>query len=217
MHIRRWLLILSCCAMTAGHAAGDSGIEETYMKGRAAFDAGDIVGAMALLRKAADAGHPQAQAAYGYLLDESDYDEDAAKYYRLAAEQGNGDGYFGLASLHMNGSGGLAQDNAKILDLLEKAARAGHQQAVISLATAYIGGGLGLKEPALSSPAALEWIRKAADLDDIGALEAIRGAHRTGRYGLSVDPARAAEVDRRIAKLKGIEKDDSKKKRRSRL
>lgn len=218
MLIRRWLLMLSCLTLVAGTVSADPGVEETYKKGRAAFDAGDIVGAMPLLKQAADAGHAQAAAAYAYLLDESDYDEDAAKYYRLAAEKGNGDGYFGLATLHLNGQGGLAQDYGKVVELLEKAAQAGHRQAIISLATAYIGGGLGLKEPALSSPVALDWIRKAADLQDLGALEALRDAHRSGRYGLPPDPAKAAEVDSRIAKLKGIEnKDDGKKKRRARL
>jgi hypothetical protein len=215
-------MVLACIAFnlsvphTGSWAA--EGTEELYKKGRAAFDAGDIVGAMPLLKKAADAGHPKAQAAYAYLLDESDYDTEAATYYKLAADQGDPDGYFGLAGLHINGHAGLAQDNTIILGLLEKSARGGHPQAIISLATAYIGGGLGLEGAALSSPAALDWIRKAADLGDIAANEALRDAYQNGRFGLAVDPGRASELDKKIAKLKGIEQDTtSKKKRRSRL
>lgn len=197
--------------------ADNAAIEQVYKKGRIAFDAGDVVGAMPPLRQAANDGHAQAAADYAYLLEESGSYEEAATYYRRSADKGNKDGMFGLAAMHLNERAGLQRDFPVIRKLLEGAANLGHRQAIISLAEAYRSGALGLgsadKNPAL----ALSWTRKAADMDDVPSLEVLRDSYRTGQLGLAVDLAAANEIDRKIKRLNGVDPDAQKSKRRSRL
>ena len=86
-----------------GHAL--AGPQEDYSAGRKAYLAGDVVGAMPALRRAADDGYAPAQSLYGYILDKAEYDEEAAQYFRRAAYQCDADGQYGLAMLYATGEG----------------------------------------------------------------------------------------------------------------
>lgn len=80
--------------------------QQDYEAGVAAFDRNDMIVAMQLLRGAADAGHAGAQVRYGYILDKAEEDEEARRYYGMAAEQGDIEGILNLASHLISGEGG---------------------------------------------------------------------------------------------------------------
>ena len=175
-----------------------AGPEEDYSSGRKAYLAGDVVSAMAVLKRAADAGHAPAQSLYGYILDKAEYNEEAAQYFRRAADQGNADGQYGLAMLYAAGEG-VGRDPAAARDWLERAGKQGHTLAVVALSQAFLGGSLGFKADPGDS-AGLVWVRKAADSDSIPALSYLAKGYRSGAFG-APDPAQAERLEARIREL----------------
>jgi TPR repeat protein len=185
----RWLAGLLIAAASAALA----GPAEDFRAGEDAYRSGDLVGAMPLLRRAADAGDARAQALYGHLLDISEFNEQAALYYRQAAEQGNVDGQFGLGSLYAAGEG-VERDAAAARRWFELAASQGHAGAINTLARASISGELGFPR------GELKWIDKAAEQGYFPALDYLAKGYRSGAFG-EVNLARAAELDARIKAL----------------
>ena len=185
----RWLAGLLIVAGTAALA----GPAEDFRAGEDAYRSGDLVSAMPLLRRAADAGDARAQALYGHLLDVSEFNEQAAAYYRKAAEQGHADGQFGLGSLYAGGEG-VERDPAAARRWFELAAAQGHAGAINTLALAAISGELGVPR------GDLKWIDKAAEQSYFPALDYLAKGYRSGAFG-EVNLARAAELDARIKAL----------------
>lgn len=120
---------------------------------------GDLITAMALLRKASDQGYAPAQARLADLLDAAEQDAEAVALYRKAAEQGDPAGEYGLSRMLISGEG-VARDPQQALALLRKAAAKGHAPAVDALARAYRSGSLGLPRD-LQEAAQLEARAKA--------------------------------------------------------
>jgi TPR repeat protein len=175
-----------------------AGPQEDYNAGRKAYLAGDVVGAMPALRRAAAAGYAPAQSLYGYILDKAEYNEEAAQYFRRAADQGDADGQYGLAMLYAAGEG-VGRDAAAARDWLERAGNQGHKLAVVALSQAFLAGSLGFKaDPA--DAAGLGWVRKAADYDSIPALSYLAKGYRSGAFG-AADPAQAERMEARIVEL----------------
>ena len=175
-----------------------AGPQEDYGAGRKAYLAGDVASAMPALKRAADAGHAPAQSLYGYILDKAEYDEEAAQYFRRAADQGDADGQYGLAMLYARGEG-VGRDPAAARDWLERAGNQGHQLAVVALSQAFLGSSLGFKaDPA--DAAGVGWVRKAADYDSIPALAYLAKGYRSGAFG-AADPAQAERMEARIVEL----------------
>lgn len=193
-------------------------------------EAGDLSAFMAAaehFKLAADAGHAGAQAHYALSLERGQSHEEAIKYYRLSADQGNKDGQFGIGSVYLAGEG-VTQDLAEARKWLILAAEQGHKVASITMAEGYlrpempadeleklektnpkkvqnyIRSGLGLDEAARKSPEALVWIQRAADNDFLPALDALAIAHRTGQLGLTADTQKADAVVAKADKLRGI-------------
>ena len=164
-----------------------AGPVEDYESGKKAFRAGDIVGSMAPLKRASEAGHAAAQALYGQILDRSELDEEAIEWYRKSAEQNDPDGQFGLGSMLASGEGGK-RDVVAARKWIERSAEQGHVQAINLLAQSYINGQLGLTEEERSGPRALAVLKKAADLDFLPAMDALAQAYATGSYGAVPDP-----------------------------
>lgn len=214
--LKKLVLAIAISMVSLSGWAQSTEAAEDYKKGQEGWQQGDLVTAMPHLKKAADAGHAEAQALYGYLLDEADNDVEAADYYKRAADQGNSDGAFGLAGLYTSGDGGLTKDYALALEWLNKAANAGHVQATISLSQ-YYAIGRGVAESEKTPEVALKWIQKAADHDDIPSLARLERAYREGNLGLSIDLAKADVIKNKIFKLQGIDPNKVKTKRRSRL
>ncbi|MBL8448024.1 MAG: sel1 repeat family protein [Zoogloeaceae bacterium] len=167
-----------------------AGPEEDYQAGFAANRAGDLVGAMVPLKRAADAGHAKAQALYGGILDQAELNEEALGYLRKAAAQGDADGQYALAVMLMAGEG-TAKSPAEGARLLRAAAAQGHQSAIDVLAQAYIDGDERLGAADAQAPEARELVQKAALAGYLPAMDALAAAHKSGRFGFAVDPAAA--------------------------
>jgi TPR repeat protein len=183
--------------------------EDDFNAGEKAYRSGDMVSAMPALKRAADAGHAKAQVLYGYIMDQAEFNEDAAQYYRRAADQGNADGMYSLATLYAAGEG-VTKDAKAARELFERAAKQGHAQSVNALAGGYMTGTLGFNGAADAEGVA--WARKAADQNHVPAIEHLAKAYRSGSLG-AVDIAEAERLEARMRELLGS---DKKGRRRSR-
>lgn len=195
----RLITVIFASHMALAYAAP----EDDFRAGSRAFHSGDIVQAMALLKKAADAGNAPSQALLGDILDQAEFDEEALTYYRKAAQQGNADGEFGVGKMHAAGEG-VKRDAAEALKWITRAAEKDHALAIKVLAQAYTKGELGLSEAQRSSPDALRWVRRAADGGDIASLQFLARAHRVGDLGLAADPRQAEAFEAKIRALQGV-------------
>lgn len=180
-----------------------AGPAEDYAAGDRAYRRGDVREAIAKLRPAADAGHAKAQVLLGAILDAAEQDEEAVRYLKLAAGQGEPDGMYLYAS--MLGSGeGTPKDPAGAREWMEKSAAAGKREAVVAVAAAYLNGGFDLGAAERASPAALAWIQRAAEIDHLPAMDRLAIAYRKGELGLAVDEKKALELEARARQLRGI-------------
>lgn len=204
--ITNLVILLGMSSVTVATA----GPAEDFAEGSKHNARGDVVAAWPLLQKAADAGHAGAQAAFGELMRNSDFMEEALPYFRKSAAQGNADGQYGLAGMLVSGEG-TAQDLAEARKYYLLAAQSGHQQAIDALATAYLTGGMGIPETERKSSEALHWIRLSAEQGNRLAMETMASALRTGDYGLGVDIKMAESWTEKLRKLGAIKE----KRRRS--
>lgn len=180
-----------------------AGPAEDYAAGDRAYRRGDVREAIARLRPAADAGHAKAQALLGAILDAAEQDEEAVRYLKLAAAQGDVDAMVLLASMMAVGEG-TPRDPAGARRWMEKAALAGKREAVVALATAYLKGGYDLEPADRDSPEALAWIRRAAQADHVPAVDRLAIAYRRGDFGLAPDEKAALDHEARARKLRGL-------------
>ena len=188
------ILILAFCSQVAV-----AGPLEDYKNGLEKFQDGDVVSAMPPLKAAADAGQPDAQALYGYILHQAAENTLAFEYLRKSAEQGNAEGQYGLSVMYSSGDG-VAKDNAESRKWLQKAAEQGSSKAIMAMAMFFISGEGSTNQDAES----LVWIKRAAEINHIPSMSALSAAFREGRYGLPADPEQAAQLEARIRKLRGL-------------
>ena len=189
--------------LALGAAAAFAGPAEDHKAGLEAYRLGDVRNAVSILRKPADAGHAPSQALLGEILDAADQNEEAVKYFRLAAEQGSPEGAYGLATMYATGEG-VPRDLAVARDWMTKAARAGHSRAVQAMALSYIEGGLAVAPAERSSPQALPWIEAAAALDSLPAIDRLAVAYRQGELGVTPDPKKAEALEARAKVLRNV-------------
>lgn len=183
-----------------------AGPAEDYAEGtRQRYAVGDLIAAMPLLRRAADAGHAAAQAAIGEILDHADSDGEAIEYFRKSAAQGNADGQFGLATMLVAGEG-APKNLAEARKWIVMAAEQGHKIAINELAQAYIVGGLDIPDDKRQSAEALRWIRTAADNGYLTAMDKMAAAYRTGELGLAIDLKAADQWAEKTRKIRGAPK-----------
>ena len=129
----------------------------------------------------------------------AEYNEEAAQYFRRAAEQGDAAGQYGLGILY-------ARRRRR-----DRAIRPSHASGSSAPGTrtmgsrwlrcsqAFLGGRLGFKtDPA--DAAGLGWVRKAGALDSIPALSYLAQGYRTGAFG-AADLKEAERLDARIREL----------------
>lgn len=182
--------------------------EEDYQAALKADRANEMVDAARLYRRAAEHGHAAAQVRLAEMLWQGSAKKAAMEYFRKAAEQGNAEGQLGLAMMYMadqvDGEWEMKRDFVETRKWLALAADQGNQQAIITLADAYINGKMDLDENARNSPEALAWIKRAAGVDDFSATKALASAYRSGKYGLAVDPKQADELDDKAKKMSGV-------------
>ena len=119
---------------------------------------GDAIEAERLFLKAANKGYAFAQNDLGAMYGRDGRYDDAAHWYRRAADQGNPTAQFNLAYCYLEGRGVL-QDADKATALFNKAARQGLGAAQNDLGRLYETGELGFKD----IHKAMELFRKPAD------------------------------------------------------
>ncbi|MEW7989744.1 MAG: tetratricopeptide repeat protein [Candidatus Thiodiazotropha sp.] len=152
--------------------------QDDYHQGLEAYQREDLIASIEALRIAADSGHAKAQSLLGYIFDVAEENERALHYYRLAAEQGEADGAYGIGTLYATGQG-VAQDHPEAVRWYEKAADAGHPLAIDALATAYLNGGLAL---ARDSRKAIELLERGAALGHLSSVERLKSIR--GKEGM---------------------------------
>jgi TPR repeat protein len=196
----RYLVVALAAIVLPGLAMAE--VADDYQAGLTSYRAGDIVGSMAPLKRAADAGHAPAQALYGTILDSAEFDDEAVAYLRKAAGQNDADGQYGLAKMYLTGEG-VATDDAEASRLLRAAAAQGQERAIITLALAYVAGNarLGAADPA--HPEAAQFLLKAAEIGEVSVISALVKAYREGGFGLRPDAAQADTWAARLVKIQG--------------
>ncbi len=177
--------------------------EEDYKAGYEAYRKGDMGGAMKNLERAAAANHVRAQALLGQLLDVADNNEQAMKYYRMAADQGDPEAMFGIGVMYRSGDG-IEKNEKEGRDWIRKAAEKGYPPAVAAMAGHYMSGAKGGATADDGEMAeARRWITAAAEQDNLPAMRAVVDGYKTGKHGFPQDPAQAAAWE---AKLKAKQK-----------
>jgi TPR repeat protein len=207
--LRLWIGVCAFCVALA--AKGDP--KADYQKGVDRYNNGDVVEAMPLLRRAADAGDADAQAFYAFVLSASQFEEEAVAYYRKSAAQNNLEGIAGLAGALATGEG-VTQDLPGALKLYRQAAALGHGTSINVIAAAYLGGGLGFTAEQRASPEALEAIRKAAENGHIQSALMMVKVYQEGLFGQSPDANESKRWLEIANKIVGVKPDAKKKRRR---
>jgi len=145
-----------CLALALAAPAASAGPKEDNEEAIAEFNKGDFVTSLALWRKSAEAGYAPAQVWLGDILDKSEEDEEAVKWYRKAADQGDASGQYGLGSMYAKGEG-VKLDSAQAYGYILKAAEQNYVPAIALLAEAFQNGWLGQTADAAK---AAEWQAK---------------------------------------------------------
>jgi TPR repeat protein len=184
---------LILCRVAVGEVAA-----QEYADGKAAFDRGDVAGAVAIWRPLADLGAAQAQYALGVvhergLLPVGPRPDLAAAWYHRAATQGHRDAQTNLGRLYAAGQG-VPADPARAAELWRQAARGGHPVAQYNLALAYHNGS-GLS---VDHGRARHWLIAAAQQDLAAAQFALGQMYRLGS-GVAPDLDQALAWYRRAA------------------
>jgi len=134
--------ILAAAALF-GAGPATAGPREDTEEGERAYGRDDVITAMSLFRRAADAGYAPAQARLGDILDAAEEDAQAVEFYRKAASQNLAAGEYGLGRMYDKGEG-VARDPAEALKWYRRAAEKDYVLAVQIIAYAYLVGALGL-------------------------------------------------------------------------
>lgn len=188
-----------------------AGPEEDYQAGLKAFNEDDQVVAMEMLGKASEAGHAQAMVLLGDLLDRAERNEDAVKWYRAAANQGDLEGMINLALMYANGEG-IAKDDGQAMAWLEKAAEKGSPRAMLIISNSYRGGDMG---NSINYDKSFEWLVKATEANHLPAVRMMADVYRKGLLGFDPDPQLAKDWEMEARALEKKEKknvkDDKKK------
>jgi len=105
------LMLALMLTLTANMAKADD-----FSDGLEAYNNGDYITALGLLKPLAETDHAIAQYSLGVMYDIGDGvlqdDKEAAKWYRMAAEQGLAQAQFNLGNMYANGYG-LLQDHKR--------------------------------------------------------------------------------------------------------
>lgn len=172
--------------------------QEYVAKAEKAFDESDVITAMSYYRKAAEAGYVPAQTRLAYLLDTSEENEEAIRWYQQAAATGDAEAEYGLAGMYVSGDG-IAQNTEEALRLFTSSASKGFAPAIHVMAAAYEEGELGLR---IDYELAREWLEKGAQLDDYWSVKRLARAYGNGELGLRIDRQKAAQLEQRLGRLK---------------
>jgi uncharacterized protein len=127
-------------AMAPAHAD----MAEDHAKAIKLWEIGNVVDAMTQLTAIAEKGYAPSQVWLATIMDQAQQDDDAVKWFRKAADQGDPAGEYGLGLMYGKGEG-IKQDNAKALEFVTRAAEKNYSDAVFALAAVYTKGGFGVE------------------------------------------------------------------------
>jgi TPR repeat protein len=193
--LRVAVLAAAIAASAAALAQQDaSDVAPPLRAGVAAYRAGDLGTAEATFRSMAGS-NADAEAWLGAVLLDRAANRDALRYIQRAADAGSIEGAHRLAIVYAQGLAGTPRDEARALDLFQKAAAAGHTRAQINLGILYLRG-LGVPRDIVNARA---WLEKAAASGDPQALYTLGRAMDEGSEQIAPDPVRAADLYRRAA------------------
>jgi TPR repeat protein len=169
-----------------------------FKAGEAAYKAGNYSDAYLQLLPAGRAGNPQAQFLLGQLSDNGFGSvaldpREAARWYRMAADQNHGEAQFTLARAYAFGRG-VKQDKDQALHWLKKAAENNFEQALIDLARLYDEGRVIEKDPVRAA----QLVERAAALGNPDGEYAFAERLAAGN-GVTQDRKRAWEWFKRAA------------------
>lgn len=159
-----------------------------------AYRAGDLATAESGFRSMAP-GNADAEAWLGAVLLDRGANRDGLRLIQRAADAGSAEGAHRLALVYAQGLAGTPRDEARALQLFEKAAAAGHVRAQINLGILYMRG-QGVPRDLMNARA---WLEKAAASGDPQALYTLGRAMDEGSDRTPPDPVRAADLYRRAA------------------
>lgn len=190
-HSRRpWLFAAALLLAVPAWADPDS----DYKRGFDAYMGEDLITAMDYLRRASEGGHPRAMGMYGFILDRSEDNEEAARWYKRAAEAGDAQAMLDLSRLLSTGEG-LAKDETKAFQWIEAAAKTGQPDGVLALSRVYQ---YGLGNVPRNEVKGLDLLNQAATLKFSPAMKELAETYRTGRLGLPKDLAKAQQWEAAI-------------------
>ncbi len=180
------LMIQSSMVRADAKSDGDKGIAE--------YRAGNLIEGMHLLEKSAEQGYTPAQVTLAYILDKSESNNAAFKWYQEAANSNDAVGLFGLGGMYAKGEG-TSPDPEKAGQLIKRSALQNHLPAMRAYANALENGQLGFSRDGIS---AAEWYMKAARSGDGVSMRRLKQAYTLGQLGLPVDPEQASKWDAEI-------------------
>jgi len=122
-------------------------------------------------------------------------DREALRLIQQAADAGSAEGNHRLGLIHAQGLAGVPRNEAKAVELFERAAAVGHARAQINLGILYLRG-QGVTRDLVQARA---WLEKAAASGDPQALYALGRALSDSSGQAMPDPVRAADLFRRAA------------------
>jgi hypothetical protein len=161
-----------------------------------AYRAGDLTTAEFNLRRLVP-DNPDAEAWLGAVLLDRGQNREALQALQHAADSGSAEGAHRLALVFAQGLAGTPRNDARALELFEKAAALGNQRAQVNVGILYFRG-QGVPRDLVQARA---WLEKAAASNDPYALYALGRATDETLGAAAADPVRAADLYRRAAEL----------------
>jgi uncharacterized protein len=195
---RAALLAALLLANAAAHAQpGDaSDVAPALRGGVMAYRAGDLGTAEFNLRRLVP-DNPDAEAWLGAVLLDRGQNREALQALQHASDSGSAEGAHRLALVFAQGLGGTPRNDARALQLFEKAAALGNQRAQVNVGIFYFRG-QGVPRDLVQARA---WLEKGAANNDPYALYALGRAMEDTLGPAAADPVRAADLYRRAAEL----------------
>ena len=183
-------------ASTVAHAQSNEAtdVSPALRPAVAAYRAGNLASAESSLRALAPAD-ADAAAWLGAILLERGAQRDGLKLIQQSADAGSAEGAHRLALVYAYGEGGVPRNEARAVELFERAAEKGHKRAQLNLGTLYLRG-QGVPRDVIQARA---WLEKAAANGDPYALYALGRAMSESMGPASADLLRAADLYRQAA------------------
>ena len=172
--------------------------QQLVTKAEQAFDQSDIVNAMRYYRQAAESGYAPAQTRLAYLLDKSEENQEAVRWYQRAVAQGDAQAMHDLANLYAIGEGTEVNIDAAVR-LFESSAQQNYTPAIRVLALAYENGQLGLR---VDYEQARAWLETGMKQGDYWSTHRLARIYRNGELGVRVDSVKASELEQLLPALK---------------